>query len=441
MFIDSHLINLKTMLQDNLIKRIIKNTGIIFSGNSTASALSIISFTIMANQLGPESLAILVLAQTYALIINDIFNVQTWESMVKFGSIKSENEKIANVIKTNFVLDFISAIAAFLFAILLVRPVVHILGWDESLIYITSLYSLSILFNITTFTIGIPRLFDKFLSIAKIYVAMASIKLVSILYAMYFSKPLIFYICVYLFIDILINLLLIVFSIVLLRNTLDRNWWKTKLKIDRDQIKFIWWTNLRTIVRIPVRYFDMVVISSVISIKMVGIYKVYKEIAGLISRIGEPVNQSIYPEFTKLIGNNDIKKAVSITKTTILLLLGVGATMTLSLLLMSKFLVGTVFGVEYLTQINALYVMLILFGISFVTVPINSLFIAAGFAKFNFYIVLFTNTMYLFTAFYFGKFIGIYGVILAYALQMILNKALKIYLLNKCSNDWSNTIR
>ena len=174
---------------------------------------------------------------------------------------------------------------------------------------------------------------------------------------------------------------------------------------------------------------------------MVGIYKVYKEIAGLISRIGEPVNQSIYPEFTKLIGNNDIKKAVSITKTTILLLLGVGATMTLSLLLMSKFLVGTVFGVEYLTQINALYVMLILFGISFVTVPINSLFIAAGFAKFNFYIVLFTNTMYLFTAFYFGKFIGIYGVILAYALQMILNKALKIYLLNKCSNDWSNTIR
>lgn len=51
----------------------------------------------------------------------------------------------------------------------------------------------------------------------------------------------------------------------------------------------------------------------------------------------------------------------------------------------SNFMVGTFFGKEYLLDINALSFMIILFGISFVTVPVNSLFIAAGFVKYKFY--------------------------------------------------------
>ncbi len=222
----------------------------------------------------------------------------------------------------------------------------------------------------------------------------------------------------------------------LLSSKYGSHWWEKGFKIDKDQIRFIWWTNLRTIIRIPVRHFDMVVISSVISIQMVGIYKVYKEIAGLISRVGDPVNQSIYPEFTKLLGRNDINKTISVTKKTMLLLFGVGVLFSIFLMSISNFLVGTCFGEEYLIDINALYFMIILFGVSFITVPINSLFIAAGFAKYSFMIICVTNIIYLITAFSFGKLIGIYGVVLAFAFQKILNKGLKIFYLKKYPSDW-----
>ena len=96
---------------------------------------------------------------------------------------------------------------------------------------------------------------------------------------------------------------------------------------------------------------------------------------------------------------------------------------------------------EYLEHVGALNLMLIFFGFSFITVPINSLFIAAGFAKYSFYIILLTNILYLLSAFYLGAIFGIYGVISAYAIQMIINKGLKIYFLNKHYSTWSTIIR
>lgn len=433
------LVVIKKYLQDNMMKRIAMNSGIVLSGNLISTALNIIAFAVMARSLGPELLAMLVLSQTYALIINDMFNIQTWESMVKFGSMKSE--KTAHVLKTNVFLDIVSAVAAFMIALFLARSVVHILSWDDSLIQIVKLYSISILFNITTLTIGVPRLFNKFFAIARINVVMAFLKLVGVLCAMYFSKPLYFYILIFLLVDILRNLSLIVLGLVLINHNFDRDWWKNKFIINKDQLKFIWWTNLRTIIRIPVRHFDMIIISSVMPMRTVGLYKVYKEIAGLLTKIADPVSQAIYPEFTKLLGRKAIKEATNVIKQTILLLSVLSAFLTLFLLTFSSFIVGKLFGTEYLVQINALYAMLLLYGAKMVTSPINSLFIASGFAKASFMIVLLTNSFYALFALYLGKILGIYGIILAFAFQSFLNTGLKIYLLDKYSGDLGNVIR
>lgn len=432
---------IKGIHKDSLVKNIARNSGIVLFGNSALTVFNLISFAIMSSQVGPESLAILVLAQTYALIINDIFNIQTWESMVKFGSEKLETGKIINVVKTNLLLDMASAIAAFILALVLLKSVVHILNWDESFMNIISLYTFSILFNITTLTIGIPRLFDKFLIVAKVQTVVAILKFVFVLYAMLFSKPLIVYIYIYLFAEIFLNLALIIYSLGLVKVNYGKGWWKRGFELDKKQIVFIWWTNLRTIVRIPVRHLDMIIISSVLSIKMVGIYKVYKEIAGLIHRISDPVNQAVFPEFTKLLGKSEMSKTASVTKKTIFMLFGAGAIIVVLMLVSSKFIVGSFFGAEYLMDINVLYCMIVLFGISFVTVPINSLFIAAGFAKYSFMIILFTNSLYLVTAFFFGKQIGLYGIVIAFAVQLFFNKGLKIYYLKKYSGDWGTTIR
>lgn len=433
-------------IEDGTLKRIIRNSGIILAGNSTASGINLISFAIVANQLGPEGLGILVLCQTFALVFNDLFNIETWESMIKYGSANLSKNKFNSLVLTNLSLDFISAIIATILAISLAWPVSNLLGWsnsiqDDSLIMYLSMYSLTIFFNLTSFTIGVPRLFGKYLTVSVIFTVFALLKLGCVYLALLYYDNLHAYLTTYLSFEIFTNIALIIYSLKLVNTHCGSRWWKNKIDINRTQLRFVWWTNLRTIIRIPVRRLDIVIVSAVMDLATLGLYKVYKELAGLISRIGDPVNQSIYPEFSKLIGNKKSNKSIDITKLTMALLSILGGSICIALLFGSEFIISLVFGPQYLELISALYIMYIVYTFSFITVPINSLFIAAGFAKYSFWLLLFTNAVYLISAYCLGLAFGIYGLISAHAIQMVLNKGLKVYLMNIHSSDWDSTLR
>ena len=431
-----YLTTVKKILGNNYIKRIAKNSGIILGGSSASSAINLISFTLMAKQLGPELLAILVISQTYSLILNDVFNVQTWESMVKFGAANLTKEKMVHIAKTNIILDVISALLAFIFALICIKPSSIMLQWDPQTVKMVQVYTFSILFNITTFTIGIPRLFNKFFHIAKIQIVVSLLKFVLVLAGFFYDFSISYFLQIYLLSEIMTNLALIIYSNKLLVKNYGTDWWRSKLIFDRDQLRFVWWTNLRTIIRIPVRHFDVIVINAVMSVKTLGIYKVYKEIAGSINRIGDPINQAVFPEFAKLLGSKQTDTTEDVTKKTMILMCIAGTCIVVPLIVLAKPILSTFFGAEYLEHINALYLMLVLFGMGFITVPINSLFIAAGFAKYSFMLLLFTNSVYLLVAFYFGQLLGLYGIIIAFASQLFLNQGLKIYYLQKYSANW-----
>ena len=395
----------------------------------------------MANSLGPELLAYFALAQVYALIFNDLFNVQTWESLIKFGAKRDAQEVLASTIKTNLAIDIVSALIAFGFAYTLTPVIGGLLGWDDDLIATAALYCLVIPFTLTTFTIGIPRLFNKFLIIAKIQFLSALIKLTIITYLSVEGGDVLAFTAAYIATEIFVYVCLAVYSLMLLRRKQVLKWRTTPFKLTRDQFKFLWWTNLRTIVRIPVRQLDLIIINQVMSLETVGIYKAYKEVAGIVSRLGEPINQAVYPEFAKLLGHNNSKDTVRVTRTLMLLLSGLALVTLAGFYIAAEPMISLLFGEDYLVYLWAFYALILLYCINLFLTPINSLFIAAGFAKYSFYIVLGNNILYLSIALLGGLYFGLYGIIAAFAAQMIFNQGLKLIVLMRHSNDWSDTIR
>lgn len=395
----------------------------------------------MARSVGPELLAYFALAQVYARIMNDLFNVQTWESLIKFGANQGEGHQLAKIIKMNLLIDILSALFAFVLATLLLKEIGALLGWDETLIELAFLYSFVIPFTLTTFTIGVPRLFNKFAFIAKIQVAMAAVKLISIAIISYFDGEIRSFTATYIIIDIFINISLVGYSLALLKKEKILNWRRTKIHLDREQLKFLWWTNLRTVVRIPVRQLDILIINQVMPMDSVGIYKAYKEIVGLIGRLGDPINQAIYPEYAKLLGKGKSASSVSVTKKIMWILLSIAIITLIVFFMASELLIETLLGAEYLALMTVFYMLVVLNCISLVLTPINSLFLAAGFAKYSFYIVLLNNIVFLAVAVLGGLYFGIYGVVLALAVQIIVNKGLKIIVLNKYSTSWGSVIR
>jgi O-antigen/teichoic acid export membrane protein len=264
---------LNKVVGDKLTKNILKNSSIIFLGNSSASLLGLISFVIMANALGAKHLAFFALAQVFVHIVNAVFNIQTWELLIKFALKKDNAINNVGIIKTNILLDCLSALTAFTAAFFLISPVSTLLSWETEISDMANIYIYIIPFTLTTLTIGIPRLYNKFSFIAKVQFITAFFKLIFILILSSIESDMKDYILVYLLAEIATNLILIFLSIYILRDNFSIQWGNSKLKLEKDQIKFLWWTNLRTIVRIPVRHLDIVIIHMVISAEAVGIYK------------------------------------------------------------------------------------------------------------------------------------------------------------------------
>jgi len=185
----------------------------------------------------------------------------------------------------------------------------------------------------------------------------------------------------------------------------------------------------------------MIVISTVISIEMVGVYKVYKEIASIFKKVQDPVNQTVFPEFTKLLAKADRHETARVVVKSIAILSAVSFFLITVLLLSSTFIIETFFGAAYLVEVNALHALVTVYLLSFITVPVNSLFIASGFAKSTVNILVLTNSLYLVSAYYFGGIYGIYGIVIAYTVQLVFNKGLKIYLLKKYFHEWGGRVR
>jgi O-antigen/teichoic acid export membrane protein len=179
----------------------------------------------------------------------------------------------------------------------------------------------------------------------------------------------------------------------------------------------------------------------ILSIKMVGVYKVYKEIAGILGRLSDPINQVIYPEFARLIGSDQINQSKNIAKKTIGLLFFVSLILTTLMLFSAKPVVNYFFGIEYMSHLSALYALIIFHWIIFFTTPINSLFIAGGFARYSFYLVLFSNTLFLLIAYFLGRLIGINGIIAAFIIQGLINQGLKILLMKRHPSGWNHIVR
>lgn len=395
----------------------------------------------MASSLGPTLLGYFALAQVYAMIFNDLFNVQTWESLIKFGQSKGENYRLDRTIKTNVLIDIIGALVAFGVAGLAAHELGASLGWDGSLVQLALIYSFVIPFTLTTLTIGVPRLFDKFAVIAKLQFLTALIKLCAVTAISLGDGGAVAFTSAYVGTEIFLSISLITYSLLLLRRQKAVDWRRSRIYLNGEQVRFLWWTNLRTIVRIPVRQLDVLIINQVMSMSTVGIYKAYKEIVSVINRLGDPVNQSIFPAYAGLIGSDQSSEAVAVTKRIMVILAALGAVVLAIFLVISSPLIERFFGPEYLEYLSAFYILLALTCFNLLLTPINSLFIAAGFAKYSFLVVLANNILYLTSALVGGVYLGIYGIVLAFAIQMAFNKGMKLYLLRRHSTGWGTVIR
>jgi len=150
----------------NPMRRILGNFGLLLRGRGIAAVMKFAATALMARALGPAEFGMVVLIQTYALLVRGLFNFQLFDSIVRYGvPLLDANNTLAlrRLTVISWRLDKISIILATIFAVSIAPLAGPWMGMDPDHIVVLAAYSIIILTstgNDTAF--GILRLYDQF---------------------------------------------------------------------------------------------------------------------------------------------------------------------------------------------------------------------------------------------------------------------------------------
>ena len=88
-----------------LIDRVLKNSGKLVSGTLVCAVAGLCAMSILIKSLGAAQFGVFVLIQTYAALVADLFTLQCWQAITKYGEeplAKRNWSKLADILRFGF---------------------------------------------------------------------------------------------------------------------------------------------------------------------------------------------------------------------------------------------------------------------------------------------------------------------------------------------------
>ena len=422
---------------DNFWKNLFKNSFWAFFGDASASAITFIISIILIKIIGSESYGILILAQSYMNIMDVIINIQSWRSTIQYGQkalVDGNDKELHSYVKLGCIMDISTAILCFIISILLPNLIGGFLHWSNEMILCSEIFAITIISHFAGTPTAILRLFNKYnlVALSKTLAAIFKITAIVAYYLITKNLNLVSSTIIFMLTDFIGNILLVVFAFY--------NYSKKykisdiiKAKMPKDAKSFIsytLWGTLSEIVDLPVQTIDVFIVS-VLGNATVAIYKIFKQIIGIISKVTGPIQQSILPQFSELSAKGNEKRGFevvikihkTILKYTLPISILVGVT--------SYFWLGKLYDMTYANYwyILFIYLMIQTYALSYTT--IHPFFITLGNMRINAIIEFTANIAYLIISYILVRAMGLLGITIAFLIQILLNIFLKYFCIKK----------
>ena len=422
---------------DNFWKNLFKNSFWAFFGDASASAITFIISIILIKIIGSESYGILILAQSYMNIMDVIINIQSWRSTIQYGQkalVDGNDNELHSYVKLGCIMDISTAILCFIISILLPNLIGGLLHWSNEMILCSEIFAITIISHFAGTPTAILRLFNKYnlVALSKTLAAIFKITAIVAYYLITKNLNLVSSTIIFMLTDFIGNILLVIFAFY--------NYSKKykisdiiKAKMPKDAKSFIsytLWGTLAEIVDLPVQTIDVFIVS-VLGNATVAIYKIFKQIIGIISKVTGPIQQSILPQFSELSAKGNEKRGFevvikihkTILKYTLPISILVGVT--------SYFWLGKLYDMTYANYwyILFIYLMIQTYALSYTT--IHPFFITLGNMRINAIIEFTANIAYLIISYILVRAMGLLGITIAFLIQILLNIFLKYFCIKK----------
>ena len=361
--------------QDRLIRRVIRNTGYLFSSNTAGMVLSVVQSIFAARLLGVAGFGVLGTVTVYASTVNRLFSFRMGELVVKyFGGYLEEKqpERAAAIVKVAGLVEGGSSVLAFALLAALAPVAAVIFAKDPSTAYLFFIYGFSVLGSIVAETSGGILQVDNRFRAQAVLNLIQSVLTAAIIAAVFFipfqnqQTNMLVVLLAYLIGKMVLGLGPLALALGSLNRLLGRGWWRARLDVLppwRELGVFGISTNLSATVNLLVRDSELLWVSFFLSPLQAGYYKVALAIINLVLMPVTPLISTTYPEINRTIAGRAWPQLRQLLRRITALSGGWTVAAGLGLLLFGNFLI-LFYGAEYLPAYPAMLTLLAGFGVA-----------------------------------------------------------------------------
>lgn len=374
MLIDFRNRLVNNLLQNELIRRVVKNSAYLFSATGVSAALSMLQGILAARLLGVSGFGMLGAITMFTSVINKLASFRMNELIIKYVGYFSENgdrQRAAAVFKAASLTEMISSILAYALIWVLAPLGALYFAKDASTTRWFMIYGLIVLANLMSeSSTGLLQIQDRFRRIALINVLQSVFTLVLITFAyiyygilQYPGEPILGVVLAYMAGKMLGALALTISALIFARRVWGAGWWRTPISLLRDQarelIRFGVSTNLSASINLVNKDSELLWVAFFRTPTEVGYYKLALALANMVQMPISPMPQATYPELSREAARRNWKNVRYVMRQGAWMAGGYTLLVAVFLLLFGRPIIRYIYQPEYLPAYPALLILLV----------------------------------------------------------------------------------
>jgi O-antigen/teichoic acid export membrane protein len=411
---------------DRPFARLLRNALTLFSGNVGAQLVGLLATILAGRALGPEAFGVLALLQTYVLIVDMLVNFQSWQALITFGSdalAHGRRDDFKALIKMGALLDLGTAVIGTVLAIALAGTYARLQGWEPEMTRLAMLYSLVILVHLSGVSTAVLRLFDRFRLIAAQQIAASTIRVVGVLVAIAADADLTTFVVVWILAEAGGYVTLLAMGWRELSRQGYTDIWRTPIAATRRRypslLSFVVTTNLNLSLKLSAREADTMIVGATLGDAPAGIYKIAKQLAGILAKVADPLYQAVFPELARLWSRGSYAAFRRLVVRATLLASAGSIVVWVGFLLLGKPFIGLTVGDAYVSGHGAMLTYMAAIVLAVAGFALSPAMLAMGRPKPGFVATLVSTIAYFATLYAFLSAWQLVGAGLAYVLYYV----------------------
>lgn len=294
-------------------QRVFRNFGVVLRGRGIAAVLNMLALALMANALSAVEFGLVVLLHTYVLAIRGFLNFRTFEAIVKYGvplHANNDNDGLRKLLRITTSVDVVSGVVATLLGIGAASITGKFLHWDEQMITIAAVYSLTMLTTAIGTPNGVLRLYDRFDALGTWYTISPAVRLSGVVIAWFLDAQMMVFIGIWAAAFVFENAWIYVRGHREVHVQMSESIWRgfrfrELRETTPDFRRFLGVIYWQTNVDLLPKHLAVLLAGNLLGPAAAGMFKLANDFSTVLSKPGLMLREVLFPDLSRMLHNKD----------------------------------------------------------------------------------------------------------------------------------------